>query len=503
MNKITKILLLAVSALLLIGATFGIGAMATGGAEEPAHRIEIIANNLEYKDKINILYAVQVDGGNEKVAPSDITINFYLKQDNATEYAFSTSKKGEKAETIKVNGEDKAVYTLTSPGLAPKYMTKVIYAQAVVTIDGTEYKSEMSSFSIAEYCYKRLTVDADKLIEDQEGLYKSVLDFGTYAQKVLGYKTDETPADYYYVNASDIGMTVNSATIKDLGEYTFDHGIVKKDTAITLPESLNVVPDGMKLSGYSVATYGADYAATTETKAANDQLNITAHTVITATFENAIKHGGGVYFNNSDIAGTRYDFNSSTGSPENAGSLGVEHLGDNESKYMYLHKNNVEGNSNYIRYMGSDSTEADTSKVAVFEADIMFRDITANQGTPIKVRLYRGSAYNKYAEFFISTNADGKVFLRMSDWSTIAMLDSDPAQRLLMIQDEWYNLRIEFDNDGNTKIFVNGTLASTVTNTLKSSDTSARVLFYMQDPVDTHGLYIDNLFLSSACDPSN
>ena len=222
MKNSAKIMALALSAILLIACCFGIGVMAED-AESP--RVEILFNNLEYGEKIAILYAVNVEGA----ADYDLKLNFYTKGDNG-DFVFDHSEFAYELQDVTVNGVTNKYPVFTSPGLAPVYMTEIVYAQAVLTVDGVEYKSDLSRFSIAEYCYKRLFKDTNAT-EDQKALYNHVLGFGTYAQRVMGHNVDNTPAQYFYVNAE--GAVVDSVTVGGT-RYDFSAGIFKAGTSLAL-----------------------------------------------------------------------------------------------------------------------------------------------------------------------------------------------------------------------------------------------------------------------------
>ncbi len=505
MNKITKILLLAVSALLLIGATFGIGAMATGGAEEPAHKVEILFNNLEYGDKIGILYGVQVDGGNTAVDASEIKMNFYIKKDGATDYTSAGSKTGEKA-TIKVNGEDKAVYTLTSPGLAPKYMTKVIYAQAVVTIDEIEYKSEMSSFSIAEYCYKRLYKDTDTTSAQRE-LYESVLAFGKNVQIVLPYDADNTPDTYCYVNAKDTGIVVNSATING-NEETFDTGIVKNGTTLTLPEFSGTVPEGQKFAGYKVTKNGVEES---DTLAAGATVTINNHTIITPDFKTI--RGDGYYYTNGGDANAKIwnmeDATLKNNYREYGANAGVtlSTVDDGGNKALFIDRTSgLDTKVSYLTWRNYGENETGYAgetlpdgHIAVFEFDVKFSNMTADTPRSWRMNMMTGSTTaGRYGTIYFGTDANGKIRLNNNGGNHTFRLE----------QDTWYNLRFEVDNaTGYVKVYVDNVLQTYVkdgatVDSFSPDSNAANKNGRMELQFNSNGntteacdLYIDNLFL--------
>ena len=219
----TKILSIAISVLLLLGCLIGISAMAE--EETTAPEVEITFNNLEYGDNISILYATKVNGA----TPEALKMNFYTMNEEG-EYVIAASTTEYETYDITVRGETGTYNVFKSPGIAPKFMPEIVYAQLVAVIDGVEYKSDMSRFSVVEYCYKRLYKDTG-ITADQKDLYTYILGYGTAAQKVLNYKTDSTPASYYYVNAE--GAVVDTVEI-DGATYSFSAGIFKPGKSVAL-----------------------------------------------------------------------------------------------------------------------------------------------------------------------------------------------------------------------------------------------------------------------------
>ncbi len=260
-NNLIKIALLAMTAVLLIGAAFGISAMAEGEGETPS--VEILYKNLEYNDKISILYAVKATGTEAPVLKIyDESGSCYTVLSHAAE---------------EINGE--TCYIFKSRGLKPTEMTKVLYAQAV--IEGAGVESAMTSYSITEYCYKRLYKDVN-VTEDQKNLYNSVIRYGTAVQNVenLNNGTEiPTPSDYYYVNiegAAPFSKEVNNEN------HSFNAGIFTLDSKFNLPEYNGEDKDyfdrwAVKCDGKNAKDYFNE----------NTELTISNHTVIQPNLDTA------------------------------------------------------------------------------------------------------------------------------------------------------------------------------------------------------------------------
>lgn len=229
-SKLIKIFTLAISAILLIGCFIGFTASAEDTVEP---NVEILFNNLEYGDNISILYATRVNG----VEPDAMKMNFYAKNEEG-KYVLVNSTEEYYVDNVTVNGNTNTYNVFKSPGIAPKFMPEIIYAQLVISADGVEYASNMSRFSIVEYCYKRLYKDVN-ITADQKDLYNHVIGYGTAAQKVLGHKIDDTPAHYFYVNAAD--AVVDYVEI-DGNTYSYSAGIFKagESVALTYTKALGI-----------------------------------------------------------------------------------------------------------------------------------------------------------------------------------------------------------------------------------------------------------------------
>ncbi len=481
--KSIKFLILALSAALLLSSMVLVIASANTGSEKP----EIYAANLNMDGDYSIAFAVDaqtVKSGSIKVQAKDgdTVIREYISS---------------KIESVKLNGVAKDCYTVVTHGIAQKDVAKDF---TFVVYDG-ETAGDSFTFSVAKYFYLRLFRDG--IADASSGLDAAQKDF--YIKNLAACATAQNL--FYNFNDND---NDNIDVLVDALKMCVINGtpaLYDSTKTVTLPEYTGAAPEGKVFAGYSVSTYDSSYIKTTADVAVGDIITVSSHTVVTPVFENKLQHAGGAYYNDSTYAGTRYDFDTTNPTVKNEGNLGTENLNDGESGYIYLHKNGVPGNSNYLRINGTDVNVKDENKITVFEADVNFVGIVSNQSTPIKFYIERGTGFGQRATFYIATDENGKVYFRMGDWNTIANLNTDSSEKLLLNQNQWYNLRIEFDNDGMTKFFVNGEHLSTVQNTLGTSSNSTSIFLYMQDyaggkPVDNHGLYIDNLFINSACEPS-
>ena len=226
-KNFAKIALLTLSLALIIGAFF---AMTANASTTP----EIANMNVKYTDKFCLVYAVPAD----TVEGGSVTLYLYdeVPSDNVEPIkAYTVSNTTAPADS----GLNYEAYIICTDGVAAMALDKVFYSQV---IDAEGNKSAVKSYSVVEYLYTRLAeVDGKANTDVQNGLYKSVIDFGTFAQKqfLTAEELAETTliSDYCYVSTE--GCTVDGKT------------------AAVLPQNkaFTVAGDNGALSGYTLKTY--------------------------------------------------------------------------------------------------------------------------------------------------------------------------------------------------------------------------------------------------------
>lgn len=171
-----KILVLALSLVLIIGAVLMISASA-----DEALSVSITKKNISYGDVVTVLFAVD----DTKAGDNEVEVLYYLDDPQSTPDAKAyTGVAYEKGYT-----EDGVTYPAFFTAAFPaKDIGAQVYAQAHIV--GTDVYSEIVRYSVVEYLNKRLYVD--DITANQQGLYESLLTYGAYAQKVL-LNEDEDP----------------------------------------------------------------------------------------------------------------------------------------------------------------------------------------------------------------------------------------------------------------------------------------------------------------------
>jgi len=264
MKKHTRILALAISLLLLIGAVVGITVSA-----EDAVAPEIISYNVAHGNEFRFMFAVKAD----TVSGETLTLTV-VDADGAEADEVTLAGEALAAAQETVNGVDCYVIA-TNKGVAAKDMADQYY----ITVEDGDAAAAAVRYSLAEYCFQRLYKDG--IVNAAEGtkdyarkqLYLDTLAYGASAQSVLvnwadnDADADETPlSDYYYVYVED--GTVDG---------TYSAGIYTGETTVTLNYTGAEAIKGWK---------GVNADGTATMYANGDSVTVTEHTVFT-TVESA------------------------------------------------------------------------------------------------------------------------------------------------------------------------------------------------------------------------
>ena len=177
-TKLTKILA-TVASLALIVLSICIVAGAEGGEELS---VKINARNVSYGETVKILFAVD----DTKAGENEVEVIYYLEDPTVNPDAQGylgveydkgyTDKKG--TEDTSDDVKYPAFYTA---GFPAKHIGDAVYARAHIV--GTEIYSDVERYSVVEYLLERLYLERAE--GDKRGLYLSLLEYGTYAQKVV------------------------------------------------------------------------------------------------------------------------------------------------------------------------------------------------------------------------------------------------------------------------------------------------------------------------------
>lgn len=199
-----RIMSLAITLAVAIAYLF-VPSVNAGGADPST---TIAGHNLSLEDRINIVYYVT-----SQDVPTDAEEGILIWVDEPELYAYGTEDY--KITTFSKSGQYKLFFF---NGLAAKQMTVEVKAMSYIKAGDDLYCSEVDSYSIAEYCNKKLnstTTGADG-VTTLGSVVKTILKYGAASQKYLGYNLDNLAwegEDY----------TIDSCEIDDAGHLIVNY----------------------------------------------------------------------------------------------------------------------------------------------------------------------------------------------------------------------------------------------------------------------------------------
>ena len=209
MKKNFKIITLAVSLLLLIGAVIGISAF----AEETAPSIEIVRKNVSYEGAVKTLFVIET----ENAEGYTIKVNFYDVNPEA-EGAEVKYTKGVDGKTTIDGVEYDVVF---SKGIAPANLRKSIYAVPVMVDSEGNVVVQGETVEYSPYIYALNRFEKSPT-EDQITLYSALLDYGAAVQRLLCKPEDVAAnggyADEYCGIREDIAL---NGVVKENGSVKY------------------------------------------------------------------------------------------------------------------------------------------------------------------------------------------------------------------------------------------------------------------------------------------
>lgn len=542
MKKSTKILVLAISFALLIGAMVGFSAT----AEESAP--EIVSKNIMVDGNYSLMFAVDP----ATASGDEVTLKVYAKAPAEGVEAVQTITKAKTAtQKIDLNGdgtdEFDAIVFETS-GVSAKDIADVWY----ITVTSGGVTSEAITYSVREYAYERLykngTIfatkdDADLKKYYQKQFYLEILDVGSAAQQLLvnrplinkGEEPEMLAKDYTYISV--IGGTYT------LGEVTASRGFVDKNAAVTLTADDSATTTWRIFSydenGISLSTVAIDLGET---------LTVKGNTVITPYTKGVT---AGKYF--AEIGNSIYKFDNVNWSDYPDGSSGTnaiahtafssgtnsiswkQDVGDAKyGKIMKLVKNpaaetdpTVSGNrkQGMLHFPIAAATDENANCVAV-EFDFRFTNhetifSSAATGSEMLDSVFvlawsdndflttNGIAYNDWTDskgvFHEGLGKNITTNLRTVDYDgqlteqkiggDAFRLPSSNGKTVDLLPDTWYNICFEIYTDTNKmNIYIDGELVSIV-NTGDKSIEEFNTFTLMLDGRFWRGeVWLDNMF---------
>ena len=445
-SKLIKILVLALSLALILGAVIGFSASA-----ETAETVAIVSQNVSYEGQTHLYYAVYYENVED---PEAIALEVSYTDDEGNLQSVTVSSSEEV--TLKDSeGNDLVCRAFRTPGVSAKNFTKVFTVKAV-TASGTE--STEKTYSVAEYCHQWLSDIAESAEPTASELKikaacESTLSYGTDIQALLGYYPDGNTADhpenYSYI-------TVENGTANGKAKLFTING-----TEVTLAANAGVP------AAWAVTAIDGTESQLTES-------------TFTAQGSCTISPINGKFFSDASYTGTRIDFNDGTkGATIFEGGNGT-----------YTNSTVVDGTLRFERIKDTEGEGYDRWNVSasagkniyVFESDIRFSGFT--QGTSVGKMRFQLAGIDE--QITISHSGNTISFISATTGATGSVS---------IAENQWCNLRFELDTTTRTfNIFVNNSHAGTITSPGTATTSSSRLLFYILKSGYDGVVEFDNIF---------
>lgn len=232
-GKVTKIALLSALVVLLsvCVSIFAyqitpVKAEAAENTEEP--QITLVGANVSLKDSVNIVYAAAVKGYDYTKYKTKLLV-WKTPQAEYTKKNCDVVVDSSYHDTIASYSCDMFYY-----GMPAKNIVDQLYVRAYVEIDGKEYYSGTTKYSLLEYLYDQLAKSG--LTEYQKRMYEAVLKYGGRAQDLFNYFRDRRADDTFY------SIHVENGTFAD----GFTRGMFLENEEVVM--KANTAPEGKKFA---------------------------------------------------------------------------------------------------------------------------------------------------------------------------------------------------------------------------------------------------------------
>ena len=258
-RKTPRIISLILTIALVLSSLTALSVLAEG--DTPATP-EIISKNASFDDNIHLYFAVPADG----IDKDNISLAVYADADCTEELTLPVAPE---AETENVHGTE--CYVFRTLGIAPKNADMTIYVQAVNTVDGTEYKSAVTAYSVLDYLYEMLYKDGfiaatEGIALTQKNLYLTTLDYCSYAQDLfVNHKDTDATNDVKLFNEYAY-VAVKDGTVDGKSTATYPKGEDTEVTLVAAKETAGMIWEVTEYADGSPSVTQVDIASNNETK---------------------------------------------------------------------------------------------------------------------------------------------------------------------------------------------------------------------------------------------
>ena len=201
-------------------------AEAAENTEEP--QITLVGANVSLKDSVNIVYAAAVKGYDYTKYKTKLLV-WKTPQAEYTKKNCDVVVDSSYHDTIASYSCDMFYY-----GMPAKNIVDQLYVRAYVEIDGKEYYSGTTKYSLLEYLYDQLAKSG--LTEYQKRMYEAVLKYGGRAQDLFDYLRNRRADDTFY------SIHVENGTFAD----GFTRGMFLENEEVVM--KANAAPEGKKFA---------------------------------------------------------------------------------------------------------------------------------------------------------------------------------------------------------------------------------------------------------------
>ena len=461
MKRNSKILVFILAFTLLIGSAFCFGALAD---EEPAKKLTVISQNVEYSDTLYLYYAVYP----ENVDTEGLKLEIYTSNPTGEATPVATVTESTEVTITDTDSTEYVCRAFKSPGIALKDMSTQLYVKAVAA-DGTE--SSVRRYSVVEYFNEMSFTTED---EDKSAAYRDMLKAGDAAQLILNHYPNEDANDY----ASNYKyVTVTDGTLAD----GFDRGVYLTGTSVT-PEYNG---SDATNTGWTVENL---MTGETEYVAFGSAITLDAHVSLTPTIK-PYERGEGYYWNNQPTGAKTVNY-SSPASLNGLGGSTASVTGTNVDGVGHFEKI-VDANSGTEAFFNYGYNRSELGNIEGANCNVVEFDFKMNKvlyrtdGAGIKTIRLSGSDYVLFYR-----NAEGTAYsIGVAGAANIGI-------------DEWCNIRIEVYAPSGTqtnkiaKIYVNNVYSCSLTLTDTSALNSRIMFFLTSNDVKGTTIEIDNLVIA-------
>ena len=400
MKKFTKLLVVALSLVLLVGAIVGVSATAADD-EKITYTASpddlIVSTNVSYADKLQLYFAIDVNQYTFKTVKKN-TVTSTGKTSTSTVYDAGTidsivCKIGDKTynleaepEKIEINGHN-PVYIVKTPGIAPKDILSEItltvnITGSAVTITSTDgenpqetarkdyHYTDTVTYSVAEYFFERLyddgIINATSESElAQKELYLATLAYADAAQELLAPQATKTLDDMIYVWGDvNLGFT-------EKGDYYINFADELYSCTYYGLEGATAEPKVASGTGYftlneSVCIEAIDPAisnAGPEGAVNFDSLTASNDNLITAAGKDIAVGSGNGGISSVTVNSQSLPLGNATIRNNGAGN------------YLRLEKNNWDNGQMWVNFNTNTSTFAEGDTAFVFQTRVRFNQI--------------------------------------------------------------------------------------------------------------------------------